>query len=344
MRFLPSDDQKVIAEAVRDMLAKECSSATLRESWGARPSPRIRDCLAEAGVFGLVVAEQYGGLGMDERDAFGVLIETGRAAVPGPIAETFAAVHVLQRAGNAHLAEMWLPKIAAGEATVTIGLGSAPLVESADAADLLILEHAGSLYAVPRVGISVASQESIDRNRRLFSLEWSPAAGTKLGEQGCAQLLVTAMRDQLLFAVSAQLIGLSRQLLDLSVQHVAVRTQFGQPLGALQAVQHRLADVAVAVEFASPVVARAACSLTEGVASSTRDVAMAKVFASDAAERAAYSALQVHGALGYTREHDLHLYALRAWALALAHGNAQVHRARVADELLGVVPSAPMYP
>jgi alkylation response protein AidB-like acyl-CoA dehydrogenase len=151
---------------------------------------------------------------------------------------------------------------------------------------------------------------------------------------------VASVRDHLLLATSAQLVGLARQLLDLAVRHVSVREQFGRPLGALQAVQHRLADVAVGIEFADPVVARAACSLAAGAPSAGRDVAMAKVFASEAAERAAYAGLQVHGAIGYTQEHDLHLYALRAWALALARGDARRHRQRVADDLLGASPAS----
>jgi alkylation response protein AidB-like acyl-CoA dehydrogenase len=145
------------------------------------------------------------------------------------------------------------------------------------------------------------------------------------------------------FATSSQLIGLSKALLDLTVEHVSLREQFGRPLGTLQAVQHRLADVAVGIEFAEPVVARAACSLADGRPSAARDVAMAKVFASEAAEKAAYSALWLHGAIGYTREHDLHLYALRAWSLALAHGDARRHRARVADDLFAES-SAPRFP
>ena len=162
-------------------------------------------------------------------------------------------------------------------------------------------------------------------------MEWQPGPETLLtaGDEALA-----SVRDHLLLATSAQLVGLGRKLLDLAVRHVSVREQFGRPLGTLQAVQHRLADVAVGIEFADPVVARAACSLAAGAPSAARDAAMAKVFASEAAERAAYSGLQVHGAIGYTREHEFHLYALRAWALALAHGDARRHRQRVADDLL----------
>jgi alkylation response protein AidB-like acyl-CoA dehydrogenase len=339
MRFLPTDDQNAMAEAVRDALAKECTPEVLRASWDSPPPPRLWQSLAELGLFGLVVDERFGGLGGDERDAVGVIAETGRAAVPGPVAETFAASYALRLPEGSAYAERWMPMIAAGKAIVSLGLLDASFVVSADRADLLVLQHETELHAVPSSEVRVERQESVDGNRRLFSVAWEPCQATVIAAGPAAAAVIAAVRDHLLLALSAQLTGLARQLLDLSVRHVSVREQFGRPLGAFQAVQHRLADVAVGIEFAVPVVERAACSLAAGATSASRDVAMAKVFASQAAERAAYSALQVHGAIGYTREHDLHLYALRAWTLALAHGDARRHRARVADDLLGPRPA-----
>jgi alkylation response protein AidB-like acyl-CoA dehydrogenase len=340
MRFLPTSDQQAMAEAVRDALAKECTAEMLRNAGDTARDRRIWGALASLGVFGLTVPEQAGGLGLDQRDAVGVLEETGRAAVPGPVAETFAACQVLASAQDDGPALAWLDGIAAGDAMVSVGLGTAPLVESADQADLLILQHGAELHAVAAADRHVQRAESVDANRRLFTVEWQPSQETRFAAGAEA---LACVRDHLLLATSAQLVGLGRKLLDLAVRHVSVREQFGQPLGTLQAVQHRLADVAIGIEFAGPVVARAACSLAAGAPSAARDVAMAKVFASQAAERAAYCGLQVHGAIGYTREHEFHLYALRAWALALAHGDARRHRQRVADDLLGGSP-APRFP
>jgi alkylation response protein AidB-like acyl-CoA dehydrogenase len=340
MRFLSTTDQQAMAEAVRDALAKECTPEILRNAGDAARDRAIWGSLAGLGVFALTVPEAAGGLGLDQRDAVGVFEEIGRAAVPGPVAETFAASQVLASVPDDGPAMAWLDRIAAGDTVASVGLGTAPLVESADRADLLILQHGTGLHAVAAPDARVQRAESIDPNRRLFTVEWQPRPQTLLagGEEALASL-----RDHLLLATSAQLVGLAGKLLDLAVRHVSVREQFGRPLGALQAVQHRLADVAVGIEFAGPVVARAACSLAAGAPSASRDVAMAKVFASQAAERAAYSGLQVHGAIGYTREHEFHLYALRAWALALAHGDARRHRQRVADDLLGGSP-APRFP
>jgi alkylation response protein AidB-like acyl-CoA dehydrogenase len=343
MRFLPTDEQRAIADTVRETLAKECSPDVLRTSWTGTAPPRLWKALADLGLFGLTVSENFGGLGLDERDAIGALEETGRAAVPGPIAETFAATYVLQNVGSPEVARQWLPQITSGEAVVTMGLEGSPYVESADRADLLVLQRGNALHGLRADEVRLERQQSVDGNRHLYTVAWEPSESSLLIDGPAAEPIIAGTRNRLLLALSAQLVGLSRQLLDLSVRHVSIREQFGRPLGTFQAVQHRLADIAVAVEFAAPVVARASCSLVAGAPSTSRDVAMAKVFASEAAERAAYSSLQVHGAIGYTREHDLHLYSLRAWTLALAHGDARMHRARVAADLLDREP-APRYP
>jgi alkylation response protein AidB-like acyl-CoA dehydrogenase len=341
--FLPTSEQQAMAEAVRDALDNECSPAALREEPGGDQRRRVWASLAGLGMFALTIPDRFGGLDLDQTDAIGVLLETGRAAVPGPIAETFAVTHALQTAGADAVAALWLPRIATGEAIVTLGLGRSPLVESADRADLILLQHDEELHAVPASAVRIEHQQSIDSHRRLFSVAWTPSAATVLVDGPKTDAAITTARHHLLLATSAQLLGLAKRLLDLSVRHVIAREQFGHPLGTFQAVQHRLADVAVAVEFAGPVVARAACALLEGAPSASRDVAMAKIFASEAAERAAYAGLQVHGAIGYTREHDLHLYALRAWSLAVAHGDARAHRQHVAAELLSAEP-APRFP
>ena len=109
----------------------------------------------------------------------------------------------------------------------------------------------------------------------------------------------------------------------------AAGTQFGRPVGSFQAVKHRLADVAIALEFARPLVAGAAAALTEGRATAARDTSAAKVAATDAARLAARAALQVHGAIGYTQELDLHLWLTKVQALANAWGSQSSHRARV---------------
>jgi hypothetical protein len=118
-------------------------------------------------------------------------------------------------------------------------------------------------------------------------------------------------------------------MLDLTVAYVIERRQFGVQIGSFQAVKHHLADAALRIEFAAPAVHRAASSCTTGAPSRARDVSMAKVLAGDAATFTGRVALQCHGAIGYTVEHDLHLYLKRAWALSRAWGDSAWHRDRV---------------
>jgi len=139
--------------------------------------------------------------------------------------------------------------------------------------------------------------------------------------------------DRMALGVAAQLIGLGRRMLDLSVAYAIERKQFGVPIGSQQAVKHHLADAALQLQFAAPAVYRAAWSLSTGDPNASRDVSMAKAMASDAARLVGRKAMQVHGAIGYTVEYDLHLYFKRAEALSRSWGDAAWHRRRVADAL-----------
>jgi alkylation response protein AidB-like acyl-CoA dehydrogenase len=130
-----------------------------------------------------------------------------------------------------------------------------------------------------------------------------------------------------------QLIGAARALLEASVRHAGVRVQFGRPVGAFQAVKHRLADVAIGLQFARPLLDAAAVALGEDAPTAGRDVSAAKVACTEAAYRAARAALQVHGAIGYTAEHELSRFLLQVRALIPAWGGPAEHRARVLREL-----------
>ena len=145
------------------------------------------------------------------------------------------------------------------------------------------------------------------------------------GEQACARGTV---------AVAAQLIGLARRMLADTVDYAKIREQFGRPIGSFQAVQHRLADATVELELAAPLVYRAAWCVEHEHADQAIAVSMAKERASDAAMTASQAALQVHGAIGYSFECDLHLFMKRAWVLGAHFGSADWHRRRLAHLLL----------
>lgn len=337
MRFAFTDDQLLFRDAVADLLAKECPPEAVRAAWAADPAdrPPVWAALAEMGVLGLTVPESHGGLGMDELDLLPLLTEAGRVALPGPLVETVAvAAPLLAEAAPAPLAERWLPAIAAGEATAAVQLAGQPFVLDADAADVLVAQHDDRLYAVPGDKLRLTPQRSVDGARRLFSVDFDAADAELIVAGDTAWKAANHAFDRGAVATAAFLLGLSEQMIAMTVEYVKERKQFGVPIGSFQAVKHHMADAELAVSYARPMVWNAGYSSSHRRPDLERDVSMAKCFASDAAELVARKALQCHGAIGYTTEHDLHFWMKRTWALAAAWGDAAWHRRRVAHLLL----------
>lgn len=371
MRFALSDDQAALREAARELLARECPPAVVRAGWpGAEAEPmRVRGVwarLAEMGVLGAAVPEEAGGLGLGACDVVPLLEEAGRVALPLPLAETaFVAAPALAQAvaaGDAEAGEL-LERMVAGEAIVAAGLDGSGLVPFAGVADaLLVGDGPGGEIRLVDAG-AAEPVASIDGARALGRVAPGGAGGTSAGGSGSAKAdvpgggdapaagraldLTPAQRaaawDRGALGAAAQLAGLSRTLLALSTEYVKERRQFGVPIGTFQAVKHHLAGALLALEFAAPAALRAAWSLDQSAATAGRDVAMAKALASDAAERVAGVSLQVHGAIAYTTEYDLHLFAKRVWAGARAWGDAEWQRARV-GAALGLETPGPAVP
>jgi alkylation response protein AidB-like acyl-CoA dehydrogenase len=330
MRFGFTDDQRELAAAVREILSSELTAdvrATGSETSGRRGP--VWKSLAEAGVFGLMVPESAGGLEMNELDAVLVLEELGRAAVPGLIAETAFVAAPLVAAEPA--ASQWLEGLADGAVAISSAEDSGYLPD-ADVADLLIVVdgspgNSAQLLPGDLGDTALTKQVTVDPSRPLFSL---PTA-TGVAVSGAA---VSALRDRAVVATAAQLVGASAHMLEQSVAYAKTRKQFGREIGSFQALKHQLADLLLSVEFARPMVQRAAYSLANGSPTATRDASAAKVFAAQAAEHAARTSIQVHGAIGYTDELDLQYWLKRVWWLVPAWGDATVHRARVASAII----------
>ncbi len=342
MDFAFTPDQRLFQEAVRDLLAKECPVDEVRAAWESE-GPGRSDArwgqLAEMGVLGLTTPEAFGGLGMDEVDLVLLLKEAGRVCLPEPLVETVAVAAPLLAdlsagSGGAAASE-WLPKIAAGDGVVAVGFERDVYVSEGATAELL-LERDGELHAVPWADAAVVSQRSVDRARRIARVERTPTPDTLLASGDEAATVLSAAFDRGVLGVSAMLLGVTQQLLDVTVEYATAREQFGQPIGGFQAVKHHLADAKLALEFARPMVYRAAWTVARGddARERTTHVSMAKSYAAEAAALAAKTSLQVHGAIGYTFEYDLHLWMKRAWALAGQWGDAAWHRRRVAAAIL----------
>jgi hypothetical protein len=236
---------------------------------------------------------------LDEVDSILVLEETGRACVPEPVVEAWA----LQRTD------------------ATLATDSTPLALYADTVDLIVVQL-GDEFVRASVG---ERRPSVDGSRRLFEVH---------ADGGALEFDAATVTARAALAAAAQLVGLAQHMIDTSVSYVAQREQFGKPVGSFQAVKHHLADAALRLEFARPCVHRGAWVLANDPSETQVAVSLAKAQASEAALLAARKALQVHGAIGYTVEYDLHMWMKRAWALAAAWGDAAWHRNRVKDALL----------
>ena len=344
-----SAEQEQFGAALHELLSAADVPGAAR-AWAAgdrAPGLAVWRQLAGLGVTGLAVPERHGGAGASPLDLVVACQELGHHAVPGPVAESLAAVPVLLaglvrrwpdggRAGGdrvdlASQCTGWLAGLAAGELLGTLAAPPRlPYAVDADAAGLVLLVSAGSVW----LASPGTQHRSVDATR------WLAEAQPAERLAGCAATAGPAGRAMLLgtLASAAQMLGAGRALLEASVRHATQRAQFGRPIGAFQAVKHQLADVAIGLEFAQPLLDAAAVTVAMGGdASGTarRDVSAAKVACADAAYRAARTALQVHGAIGYTEEHDLSLWLAKVRALVPAWGSQAEHRAVVLAALTG---------
>jgi alkylation response protein AidB-like acyl-CoA dehydrogenase len=335
--FTFNEDQLLFQKTVRDFLEGECTPEVIRAQWEteAGHSEELWGRLAELGIPGLLVPEPHQGMGMDEVDAVLLFEEVGRAALPEPVVETAAvAAPLLADLDDTELAGRWLEPIALGEAVVVVTDAASPLVSDAHVARLLLLFHGDQIHAVDPADAALERQPANDPSRRLFAVDWSPCEATRVAAGKEGRALQAAAFDRGALACAAQQLGVADRLIWMAAAYASQRHQFGVPIGSFQAVKHMLADVKVALEYARPVVHRAAWSVAADVDSRALHVSMAKLAACEAATRAARTALQVHGAIGYTWEQDLHLWMRRAWSLEQAFGRNDFHRRRVEAAVL----------
>ena len=327
MQFTFSDEQDMFRDTVRDLFADLCPPAAVRASWDNDDGrvPGLWSALAEMGVLSVLAPEAEGGLGMDEVDFVRILEEAGYAGVPDPIMEHAAiAVPAFAEAGSPHLG----PALA-GDITCSVALVDGAGAVGASSADVLVIDRGDGLVAA--TAWTASALTSIDQSRRLADLSAILTSDDLLGADAGLAF------DRAALGTAAQSVGVARRLLDSTVEYVGERHQFGKPVGSYQAVKHHLADVRLGIEFAAPLVYRAAWSVahpeSHDATTRGRDVSMAKSMAADAVDRACRAALQCHGAIGYTFEYDLQLWLKRGWALAAAYGDSRSHRDRVADAL-----------
>lgn len=311
MEFAIDEQQRDFAASIDAALGAADLPAAVR-AWSAgdtAPGRKVWEQLTNLGVTALIVPETYDGIDASPVDLVVAMERLGHWCVPGPVTESIAVAPILladdQRSAD----------LASGELIATVALPpDVPRAVDADSAGLVLLAGEGSVTR----GTSGDRHDSVDPGRRLYDVSatgdsWS-ADTEKAYEFGA-------------LATAAQLIGAAGALLAGSVDYAKQRTQFGRVIGSYQAIKHKLADVHIAIELARPLVYGAAVTLQP------RDVSAAKVAAGEAALLAARSALQTHGAIGFTQEHDLSLLLLRVQALRSAWGTTESHRRRVLEAL-----------
>lgn len=363
---------------VRRVLRDRCdSSAVLARCESEEPYDFAlwRTLAGDLGVATLPVPEESGGAGASARELAVVAEEIGRAVAPVPFLGTVLATTALTAAGPGH--QELIGEIGAGSriVTVAIGLTTAPeapfspsvqaengaltgsvrAVVDLDAADtVLVPASVPGGVALFRVdvsspGVTCTPVTSLDLTRRIGTLELSGAQAQEITSDGEA-VLRSALRTAAGVLASEQT-GLAQHCLDSTVEYVLTRYQFGRQIGSFQAVKHRLADLWSGLSTARATARNAADALSgqgsdtaqpdagePGAAETELAVALAQAYCSDLAVRAAEDSLQLHGGIGMTWEHPVHLYLGRAKSAQLSFGTAQRHRARIA-ELTGLPPA-----
>jgi len=365
MDFEFSEDQRLMQESLHGLLAeRQDMAAARRVADGAGFDQALWAALAEAGVFAVPVPEAQGGLGLGPVDTVLLLEEFGWALVPAPAAETLLAAMLLARCGTPAQQARFLPRIAAGSLRATlalaepgggfgveeVGLAARPrpggwalsgrkaLVPQAVEAELVLLvarfgdegRLGVALCPAAAPGLARRMHASLDLSSRHHLLDF---AEVEIGAEEVLGGTPEPAHAALLFdlgaaAAAAQQAGIAARLLDEAVGYAKQRVQFGQPIGGFQAIKHKCADMATAVEGARAAAYHAALALAEGGTDVARAVSVAKAFCGDAARLVCREALQIHGGIGFTWELGLHLWVRRAKALELSFGDTAWHRER----------------
>lgn len=344
MDFALTEEQEQFAEAIRRFLMTEMTPELTRELWATETgrSDALWRQLADQGMTAVMVPAGQGGLGLGELEWAPLAQACGYFALPEPLLDTALVAAGLLRdalaaapdAATRERCTALLERIAAGDARVAVAHPQQRLVADAHVADAILCAHQGAVHLLRPEQATLTARTGLDPSRRLFELAWTPSAETELVPAGAGAGLWDASLNRGALGVAAQQLGLTQRMLDLAIDYSAQRKQFGKAIGAYQAVKHLLADVAIQLEFAKPVLLRAAAALAHGLPHAGLHVSHARVAAARCAWSAARQAIQVHGAMGYTWELDLQIFTKRAWALAGSWGDRAFHKARLGAHIL----------
>ena len=319
MRFALDPEITDFAASIDSLLTRSDLPSVIR-AWSAGdtgPGTTVWGRVAETGAAALLIDEDAGGAGATAVEAVVALEVLGRHAVPGPVVETVMVAPRIAAALHGTAPDIAAELAGGAPASVAVP-GVSPVAPDAHVAAHLWVADDDTV-------VTGEARRSVDRARTVTT----PTRGEQVGSASTVDLV-----NHGALGTAAQLMGLGQAMLDMSVAYATQRSQYGKLIGQYQALKHQLAEVAVALEMARPLLWAGALSLSENPddpAAAVRDVSAARVAVADAAYLSARTALQIHGAIGYTLEHDLGLLLTKTRALQTAWGTQGYHRGRVLD-------------
>lgn len=356
MDFGLSSEQKALAVTVKRYLAERCPTTRVRIVMESETGhdPSLWQGLMELGIGALAVPEAHGGMGAEFLDLALVAGELGYAAAPGPFAGAAIAAIALAAGDDEDAKAEWLPRMASGELLATVAVGErggrwdegeieartedghlhavkweVPYAKLADLHVVAARDANGIgvwLVEPGAVGVTATGLSGNDRTRRLSCVEYRGVAARRIGGRAA----FAKMRDAALILIAADAYGGARRCLEMACEYALTREQFGQPIGAFQAVKHQLANLAVEIEPVLSLWWYAAHAFDRLPDQAARHAALAKAMATDVFDRAARDSTELHGGIGFTWEFDLHLWLRRSLFDRAWFGDAHYHRSRAA--------------
>jgi alkylation response protein AidB-like acyl-CoA dehydrogenase len=326
MDFDFNDEQREIKSTARDFVAARFKPEKVREL-AESESPyddAIWKEMCELGWPGIAISEEHGGQGLGTLELVILQEELGYACAPSPMISNAYAGAVIQAAGSEEQKARWLPGIASGEqrGAAELTRDPDPIVGAASGSAILVLAEGEGAKLVETGEARLERLDLIDTTRAYF------AAFADGGDPLPGEIQVAA--DRGMVALAAELVGLAQRSLEMATAYAREREQFERPIGAYQAVSHRLAEMLWDVEEARSLVYYAAWCADAEPESLPLAASMAKARASDAANAVTHNAIQTFGGIGFTWEHDIHFFLKRARVGSQLMGSARVHRERVA--------------
>jgi alkylation response protein AidB-like acyl-CoA dehydrogenase len=371
MDFDLNKAQKLLQQSAREFFARECKPERVRELMATDTAydDGLWRAMADQGWTGLIIPEEFGGLGLSLVDLIAVSEEMGRACLPGPFLSTLWAAALIDRAGGEGQRKQYLEPIAAGDMKATVALlegdadwnpesvqlraekdgkefrlrGRKEFVTDAEVADLIICVARGNdgLVLAPiekgAKGMKIAVTPGVDATRKLYSVEFEDVVAPEADALAFNTRTLDAVESATATAVvalCAEMLGVMQWTLENAVEYAKTRQQFGKQIGVYQAVQHQLADMFLMTEGARSAVYYAAWTVSENDPSAKLAVSVAKACSSDAAREVGNRGAQVHGGIGFTWEHNLQLYYKRAKASEIMFGDANYHREEIARKVV----------